>query len=76
MGVAGWRFAHTRRTPYVRAVITSKPPEGGEASQQRCSKCGCIARYMPALETLNGQNNLLVRCAICRSLTWFEKATP
>ena len=81
MGVAGWRFVHTRRTPRVRAVIMSKPPEGGEAGQQRqpaqqrqvCSKCGCIARYMPALETLNGTNYRLVRCAICRSLTWFEE---
>ena len=67
MAVAGWRFAHTRKPLRVAG-------QQRQAAQQpqACSKCGCIASYMPALETLNGKNYRLVRCAICRSLTWFE----
>ena len=84
MGVAGWRFVHTRKAPRVRAAITSRPPQGGEAGQQRqpaqqrqaCSKCGCSVRYVPALESLSGTNYRPVRCAICRSLTWFEESKP
>lgn len=68
MGVAGWRFMHSKRTTRVAGQ-----PRQPAQRRQACSKCGCIAGYTPALETLNGKNHRLVRCAICRSLSWFDE---
>jgi len=59
----------------------SKPPEGGEAGQQRqptqqqqaCSNCGLIAMPLPVLDIRNGKNYRLFRCDPCQSLTWFEE---